>query len=100
MNAITIRPIAVRACVDPIQEWAQAERERSLLPIAGVAQDEHAFHIDTCVPKVHAGNVRVDAFPTDILIETLRDGQIERFTRLRLSSPIDPARVRASMRGM
>jgi len=112
MKPMPVRTIRVRACPQaecdvqfaprpgPFQDWTVAERERSLLPIAGLAQDGHAFHIDTCVPPRYADDIAVDAFPSDIVVEAARGGHIEGFTRFHLPVPIEPKGVRASMRGI
>jgi hypothetical protein len=98
MKPISVRPIPVRTCAEPA--YAEEDWKHSLLPLAGIAQDRRAFHIDTCVPPAYADAIAVDAFPSDIVVEGVRGGQIERFTRLHLPVPIDPGGVHALMRGI
>lgn len=76
-------------------DWILAERECDAAPIVGVADEERDVHITAFVPNADTLDLAVDALPNEIVVETDRDGRIERFTRVRMPARIDAGRVKA-----
>lgn len=82
-----------------LDDWTEAENECCAAPLAGMADEENDIRITACVPNANASDVVIDVLPNEIVIEADRAGEIERFKRFRLPSPIDANHVRAVMHG-
>ena len=82
-----------------LDDWVEAEHETNLLHLTGVAEEGDGFRITGCVPHDYVSDIAIDAFPGEIVVEALRRGRVERFTRFRLPAPIDTSRVRAYLNG-
>jgi|SRR5579862_6996347 len=80
-----------------LDDWLLAERESQAVPLAGIAEEERDIRITACVPN--ASEMAVDVLPDEIVIEADHDGQIERFTRVRMPARIDANRVKARLCG-
>jgi hypothetical protein len=84
----------------PLDDWVEAEHEANLLHLSGVAEEGDGFRVTGCVPRDYASaDISIEAFPGEIVVEALRRGRVERFTRLRMPTPIDTSRVRAYLNG-
>ncbi|HVW83211.1 MAG TPA: DUF2934 domain-containing protein [Bryobacteraceae bacterium] len=84
---------------DALHDWILAEHESNLAPLAGVTEDEREIRITAFVPGVNVAELSVDILPGEIVLETDREGKIERLSRFPLSAPIEPDRVEARLRG-
>lgn len=82
-----------------LDDWTRAENEASAAPIASIADEGNEIRITACVPNVNAADVAIDVLPEEIVIETNRNGEIERYKRLRLGAAVDMKRVEAHMQG-
>lgn len=80
-------------------DWKQAESECCAAPLAGVADEGNDIRITACVPNVSASDLAVDVLPNEIVIETDRNGEVERFRRFHFSAPIDANHVEAHLKG-
>lgn len=82
-----------------LEDWKRAENECNAAPLAGMADEENDIRISACVPNVNAADITVDVLPTEIVIETDRNGQMERYKSFHLPEPVDVNRVEAHMQG-
>jgi HSP20 family molecular chaperone IbpA len=80
-------------------DWKKAEGEVCVAPLAGMADEENDVRITACVPNANAPELVVDVLPNEIVIETDRNGEIERYKRFHLPAPIDATHVEARMHG-
>ncbi len=84
---------------NPLDDWTRAENECCAVPIAGIADEENEIRITACVPDASPSNLVVDVLPNEIVIEAACNGELRRYKRFRLPSPIDANGVEAHMHG-
>ena len=82
---------------DMLDDWAVAERESNLVPLAGVTEEESEIRINACVPDVNASDLTVEVLPNEIVVESNCNGEIRRCTRFHLPVRIQPRRVQAQL---
>ncbi|MDE3198862.1 MAG: Hsp20/alpha crystallin family protein [Acidobacteriota bacterium] len=84
----------------PEDDWTRAEHEMNLLHLSGVSDEGEGFRITGSVPCDCTASLAIDAFPSEIVVESLKGGRLERYTRFRLPGPIDTSKVHAHLNGL